>query len=101
MESNLKADPMVDDATGWRLTLYVAGDTPQSRQAINNLDQVIESLQLTGHSVNVVDLYKEPELAMEKDVLAIPTVIRESPQPVFRIIGDLSDTERVRSMLLS
>lgn len=92
---------MADEKTGWRLTLYVAGDTPQSRQAKVNLDQVIESLELTGHSVNVVDLYEEPDLAMEKDVLAIPTVIREAPLPAFRIIGDLSDTERVRSMLLS
>jgi circadian clock protein KaiB len=79
----------------WTLRLYVAGQTPRSSTAFANLKRLCEE-RLKGHySIEVIDLLKNPRLAKDDQILAIPTLVRRLPPPVRRIIGDLSNTERV------
>lgn len=79
----------------WTLRLYVAGQSPKSAAAFDNLKRICEE-QLRGrYRIEVIDLLKNPRLAKDDQILAIPTLVRKLPLPVRRIIGDLSDTERV------
>lgn len=79
----------------WLLRLYVAGQTPKAITAFSNLKKICEE-QLNGkYSIEVIDLLKNPQLANEYQIVALPTLIRKLPVPVRKIIGDLSDTERV------
>lgn len=79
----------------WRLRLYVAGQTPKSVAALRNLRQLCEEHLDGRYEVEVVDLAKHPELAAQDQILAIPTLVRQLPKPLKKIIGDLSRTERV------
>jgi len=79
----------------WQLRLYVAGQTPKSLTAFANLKRICEEYLRGEYGIEVIDLLKEPELARGDQILAIPTLVRKLPQPVRKIIGDLSDTERV------
>lgn len=79
----------------WQLRLYLVGQTPKSLMAFANLKKICES-HLKGHyRITVIDLVKQPQLAKGDQILAIPTLVRKLPPPVRKIIGDLSDTERV------
>lgn len=79
----------------WILRLYVAGQTPKAITAFTNLKKICEE-QLNGkYSIEVIDLMEDPQLAAEFQIVALPTLIRKLPVPVRKIIGDLSDTERV------
>lgn len=79
----------------WVLRLYVAGQTPKAITAFTNLKKICEE-QLGGkYSIEVIDLLKNPHLANEYQIVALPTLIRKLPVPVRKIIGDLSNTERV------
>jgi circadian clock protein KaiB len=79
----------------WVLRLYVAGQTPKAVTAFNNLKLICEE-QLKGkYHIEVIDILKNPQLARDDQILAIPTLVRKLPLPVRNIIGDLSDTERV------
>jgi circadian clock protein KaiB len=78
----------------WELQLYIAGPSPKSVVAFRNLEQICED-HLVGHyNIDVVDLLKNPQLARDNQIIAVPTVVRTKPLPVRRIIGDLSDTQR-------
>jgi circadian clock protein KaiB len=78
----------------YKLTLYVADQTPKSVQAIANLRRLCD-LHLAGrHSIEVIDLIRNPERAATDQIVAIPTLIRRLPAPIKRIIGTLSDTEK-------
>jgi circadian clock protein KaiB len=77
------------------LTLYIAGHTPRSEQAIRNLRRICEHDISAECEIIIVDVLEQPKLAEEARVLATPTLIKEMPLPVRRIIGDLSDTEKV------
>ncbi|MDO9249796.1 MAG: circadian clock KaiB family protein [Phenylobacterium sp.] len=77
------------------LRLYVTGSTPRSTRAIDNLRRVLESELPDSYDLEVIDVYEHPEAAAEHQILAAPTLIKVLPEPVRRIIGDLSDTERV------
>jgi circadian clock protein KaiB len=79
----------------WRLRLYVAGQTPRSLAAFSNLKQICETHLSGQYSIEVIDLLEQPQLSKGDQILAIPTLVRKLPQPVRKIIGDLSDTERV------
>jgi circadian clock protein KaiB len=83
-------------ATGaYVLKLYVTGHTPRSMQAIENLRRICEE-ELGGlYAMDVIDVLERPQLAEDEKILATPTVVKELPLPIRRIIGDLSDTERV------
>jgi circadian clock protein KaiB len=79
----------------YKLRLYVAGQTPKSLQAFANLKRICEE-HLQGHyQIEVIDLLENPQLAKGDQILAIPTLVRRLPPPLRKIIGDLSDTERV------
>ena len=79
----------------YELRLYVAGLTERSLAAIANLHHVCE-VHLAGHySIEVIDLTKQPQLAAGDQILAVPTLVRRLPQPIKKIIGDLSNEERV------
>ena len=79
----------------WRLRLYVAGQTPKSVAAIANLRRICESHLSGRYTIEVIDLVKQPRMARQDDVIAIPTLVRRLPPPIRRIIGDLSNEERV------
>ncbi|MFK0333046.1 circadian clock KaiB family protein [Rhizobium sp. NPDC090275] len=84
-----------EGGTPKKLTLYVAGETPKSLAAIRNLERIC-SEELPGrYVVEVVDLKKQPHLAREHNIVAIPTLVRELPTPIRKVIGDLSNTEKV------
>jgi circadian clock protein KaiB len=78
----------------WDLRLYVAGQTPKSVSAVNNLRRLCEEHLPGRYKVEVVDLMKNPQLARGDQIVAIPTLVRKLPNPIRKIIGDLSDTER-------
>jgi circadian clock protein KaiB len=82
-------------ADGYNLRLYVAGQTPKSIAAIANLRRLCEVYLSGRYSIDIVDLMQNPSLAQRDQIVAIPTLIRQLPEPIRRIIGDLSNTERV------
>jgi circadian clock protein KaiB len=79
----------------WALRLYVAGQTAKSLQAFANLKRICEEHLGGSYQIEVVDLMKNPELAKGDQIFALPTLVRKLPEPVRKIIGDLSNTERV------
>jgi circadian clock protein KaiB len=76
------------------LRLYVAGDSPKSRAAISNLQRLCEAHLAGKYEIEVIDLKTRPELAKAHQILALPTLIRRVPEPVKRVIGDLSNPDR-------
>ena len=79
----------------WELRLYVAGTTPKSLAAFANLKRICEEHLAGRYTIEVIDLCKQPTLARGHQILAIPTLVRKLPEPIRKIIGDLSNTERV------
>jgi len=79
----------------WILRLYVAGQTPKSITAFNNLKKICEDHLAGKYRIEIVDLIKNPKLARGDQIIAIPTLVRQLPPPVKKIIGDLANTERV------
>ena len=79
----------------WQLRLYVAGQTTNSLAAFSNLKKICENHLQGRYCIEVIDLVERPQLSKGDQILAIPTLVRKLPQPVRKIIGDLSDTERV------
>lgn len=86
--------PRSSSAT-WDLKLYVAGQTPKSIAAVTNLKSICEEHLAGQYTIEVVDLLVHPQLARGDQIIAIPTLVRKLPEPVRKIIGDLSNTERV------
>jgi len=78
----------------WNLRLYTAGQSPKSLAALANLKRVCEEHLAGRYSIEVIDLLKNPRLAKDDEIVAIPTLVRKLPEPLRRIVGDLSDTER-------
>ncbi len=79
----------------WDLRLYVAGQTPKAVAAFNNLKRICEQHMQGQYHIEVIDLLKEPQLAKGDQILALPTLVRKLPEPIKKIIGDLSNEERV------
>ena len=79
----------------WNLRLYVAGETPKCVQAFEHLKRICEEHLQGRYSIEVIDLLKNPTLASGDQIIAIPTLVRQLPPPVKKIIGDLTNTERV------
>ena len=79
----------------WELRLYVAGQTPRCVEAFRHLQQLCEEHLEGRYSIEVIDLLKNPTLAAGDQIIAIPTLVRKLPTPMKKIIGDLSNTERV------
>jgi circadian clock protein KaiB len=89
----VEAEPA--DGPEWDLRLYVAGQTPKSLTAFANLKRLCEEHLQGKYRIQVIDLAKNPQLARGDQILAIPTLVRTLPSPIRRIIGDLSNSERV------
>jgi circadian clock protein KaiB len=79
----------------WVLRLYVAGETRKAVAALNNLRSICEGQLKGNYHIEVIDLLTNPRLARDNQILAVPTLVRKLPLPVRKIIGDLSNTERV------
>ena len=79
----------------YSLRLYVAGQTPKSVLAFTNLKQICEQHLLGRYEIEIIDLLVNPQLARGDQILAVPTLVRRLPEPIKKIIGDLSNTERV------
>jgi len=79
----------------YRLRLYVAGQTPKSILALSNLKQICEEHLQGRYEIEIIDLLENPQLAAGDQILALPTLVRRLPEPIKKIIGDLSNTERV------
>ena len=84
-----------DDEGEWHLRLYVAGESPKSLEAFFNLRRLCEAHLANRYTIEVVDLLENPRLARGDEIIAIPTLVRQLPAPMRKIIGDLSDTDRV------
>lgn len=82
-------------AVKYMLKLYVTGLTPRSRTAIKNLKEILKEDYKGAYSLTVIDVLKQPKLAEDEKILATPTLIKVLPPPVRRIIGDLSEKEKV------
>ena len=82
-------------AAEWKLRLYVAGQTPKSLTAFANLRRICEEHLAGRYEIEVIDLLKHPELAQSDQIIALPTLVRKLPEPIKRIVGDLSNCERV------
>lgn len=79
----------------WELRLYIAGQTPKSTLALQNITRYCEEHLPGQYSIEVVDLLKTPQLAEGDQIFAIPTLVRKLPEPIRKIIGDLSNEEKV------
>jgi circadian clock protein KaiB len=93
--NNGHAPQSQSEAMRWNLRLYVAGQTPRSLSAFKNLKEICEEYLKGQYHIEVVDLMENPTLARGDQILAVPTLVRKLPQPIRKIIGDLSNTERV------
>ena len=90
-----ETEPAAASEEFWELKLYVAGQTPKSIAAVANLRKLCEEHLSGRYRVEVIDLVKNPQLARGDQILAIPTLVRRLPEPMRKIIGDLSNQERV------
>lgn len=79
----------------WELRLYIAGQTPKSTQALTNITRYCKKYLGDNYSIEIIDLLKDPQLAAGDQIFAIPTLVRRFPEPLRKIIGDLSDEEKV------
>ena len=96
-DAPVKGKKAKTDATEeiWNLRLYVAGQTQKSITAFANLRKICEEHLAGKYRIEVIDLLKKPQLAKGDQILAIPTLVRKLPEPIKKIIGDLSNKERV------
>jgi circadian clock protein KaiB len=90
-----KSLPRAEKEEFWELRLYVAGQTVRALAAFANLKKICEEHVRAKYRIEIIDLLKNPQLARGDQILAVPTLVRKLPVPVRKIIGDLSNTERV------
>ena len=95
MATSAKKKPEPTPRAEWQLRLYVAGNTARSMAALENLKRVCETHLAGRYSIEIVDLLVNPKLAAGDQILAVPTLVRKFPEPIRKIIGDLSNEERV------
>ncbi len=89
------AEPLIQSSETFLLRLYVAGQTPKCIRAFANLKRICEEYLVDRYHIEMVDLLQNPQLARGDQILAVPTLVRRLPEPIKKIIGDLSNTERV------
>lgn len=93
--SSSAVQPQADEESTWRLSLYIAGMTPTARRALANLNKICEAYLPSHYTLRIIDLLDDPQQAEDNQILAVPTLVRELPVPLRKLIGDLSDTDRV------
>src|ERR1041384_396365 len=86
---------MAKKVAEWQLLLYIAGQTPKSVKALQNIRRYAEEHLEGRYSIEIIDLLVNPQLAEGDQILAVPTLVRRVPEPIRKIIGDLSNEERV------
>jgi circadian clock protein KaiB len=86
---------MTKQPAEWQLLLYIAGKTPKSEKALENIKKYAEEHLAGKYSIEIIDLLVNPQLAEGDQILAVPTLVRKFPEPIRKIIGDLSNEERV------
>ncbi len=84
-----------DDTTCYVLRLYITGASPNSVRAVNNIKSICDTYLKDRYELEIVDVYQQPLLASSEQVIALPLLIKKSPQPVRRLIGDMSNTKKV------
>jgi circadian clock protein KaiB len=87
--------PTLEEPGRWLLRLYVAGQSPKSLRALMNLKRICAAFPEADYQIEVVDLLEHPHLAARDQIIAIPTLVRLKPLPARKLVGDLSETERV------
>src|SRR4026208_1625607 len=92
MSTHKRARPPAEET--WELRLYVAGQTPKSITAFANLKKICEAHLRGRYTIEVIALLQQPQLAAGDQIVAIPTLVRKLPEPLRKIVGDLSNTER-------
>ncbi len=90
-----RARPAAPPQETWELRLYVSGHSPKSIRALANLQRACAHWLPGRHHIDVVDLLENPRLAADDQIVAVPTLVRKHPPPIRKIVGDLSDTERL------
>ena len=97
MNASDSSDPVaiLEEPEHWHLRLYVAGQSPKSLKAYANLIRLCEEHLEARYDVEIVDLVENPQLAAGDEIIALPTLVRRLPAPMRKIIGDLSDSDRV------
>lgn len=95
LQNNKSSVSKESGAKHWWLRLYVAGQTPRSLTAFQNLKRICDEHLKGEYDIEVIDLLKNPHLAKGDQIIAIPTLVRNLPEPVKKIIGDLSNSDRV------
>ena len=95
MSTREKEENRISKSETYELRLYVAGQTPKSVRAFSNLKRLCEEHLPGKYRITVIDLLENPRLAKDDQILAVPTLVRKLPTPLKKIIGDLSDSERV------
>jgi circadian clock protein KaiB len=88
-----------EDSLGYNLRLYIAGQTPKSIAALCNLRRLCEKYLTGRYRLDVIDLMLDPNLAQRDQIIAVPTLVRYMPEPIKRVIGDLSNSKRVLTRL--
>ena len=94
-ENSEETEDITKSSEVWMLRLYVAGQTQKSMVAFANLQKICDEYLKGKYQIEVIDLTKNPQLAKGDQILAIPTLVRKLPPPIRKIIGDLSNTERI------
>src|SRR5688572_18040809 len=94
-QSPKRSGKQAKEQKAYRLKLYVAGQTPKSIRALANLKAICEEHLAGRYKIEVIDLLKNPRMARGDQIVAIPTLVKDLPGPISKIIGDLSDTMRV------
>ena len=97
--SGANASPAGRSHQDWNLSLYIAGPTLKSAAAFRKLEQICEEHLAGRYGIEVIDLLKNPQIARDNQIVAVPTAVRNRPSPIRKIIGDFSNTERVMTGL--
>jgi circadian clock protein KaiB len=93
-DTNPNLLPDQSDPANWVLRLYIAGQTPKSLAAMSNLHRICDEHLAGKFQIEVIDLLEKPQLAEGDQIIAIPTLVRKLPEPIRKVIGDLSNTEK-------
>ena len=92
---NPKPPPSSTTSIGYKLRLYIAGTSPRSTRSVLNIRSICQQFLLGHYDLEIVDIYQQPALAREHQIIAAPTLIKEFPLPFRTLVGDFSDRERV------
>ena len=96
MSENVNVDDVIDEkSVKYILRLYVTGMTPKAQEAIRNIRKICEEELQGRYELDVIDVYQQPELAKKEQLIAAPTLIRKLPLPLRRMVGDMSNKEKV------